>query len=458
VTVTGLLDLPDIACRFNDTVVPATFMSPTLAMCQTPKIPLISRRAAGGVTMEVTMNRQAFSQSGLRFWYYEDPVISRVWPRVSPLRVRNLVTLYSDNFPDAALPTDGLAFCRFGEITGVPAVRKSKGEVTCWSPVVEDATSTIVSVTWNNAQYSPFAATYLYYQITKVVPYSAPENQRIPIEIFGVNIDQGNAYRCKFGTKAAENGTEILVDGTLVTTQSNGVTMPALRCITPSLSGGDYILEISLSDDVFSKQNTEYAVYSPLGISHIQPNTGPAIGGNAVTIFGSGFLNGGLLSCKFEFVSNITSGEKGSIVIVTNRTTISPVQFINSTAIVCIAPKIPAGVPYNVDVSASLNAISFTSGIAYWYYSISSFHPKAGPIIGETQVKVCMPTFPLSLGYSCRFGNDNDMFSIVERAPSASCASRLGANIQACILCRSPLGAESFRSHPSDSSTTTYRK
>ena len=56
-------DLNEVACRFNTTRVPATFVTSTLLQCIAPK------SNEGHVDVEVSMNLVDFSSSGVQFQY-----------------------------------------------------------------------------------------------------------------------------------------------------------------------------------------------------------------------------------------------------------------------------------------------------------------------------------------------------------------------------------------------------
>lgn len=86
-------------------------------------------------------------------------------------------------------------------------------------------------------------------------------------------------------------------------------------------------------------------MYTPYGIHHITPNSGPSTGGTEITVYGTGFNNGGYPRCRF--------GVPGDYAIVDGRV-------LSSDKIVCNSPDhyaLPkqASLPFSVPFSIAFN-------------------------------------------------------------------------------------------------------
>jgi hypothetical protein len=111
-------------CRFNQTLVPATYLSPTELLCVTPE------HTEAVSSVEVTMNLQQFSDSGMLFEYYRVR-LHHVAPLSGPMAGGTELIVSGEGFQPASYK--GM-WCWFAEAQRTEATYESSVEVRCKSP------------------------------------------------------------------------------------------------------------------------------------------------------------------------------------------------------------------------------------------------------------------------------------------------------------------------------------
>ncbi len=126
-TVVGLVDDDDeenISISGDD-IEAAAVPAVVQIECTAPEHP------PGPCTLEVSLNGQDYTNQRLSFFFYSDPVVSRIYPVSGPSLGGTLVTVFGTSFVN----TTGLS-CRFGYADPVEAVFISPQEIVCISPPI----------------------------------------------------------------------------------------------------------------------------------------------------------------------------------------------------------------------------------------------------------------------------------------------------------------------------------
>lgn len=130
--------------------------------------------------------------------------------------------------------------------------------------------------------------------------------------------------------------------------------------------------QVSLNNASWTEVNSN-TYYTPYGIHHISPNSGPSTEGTEITVVGAGFVNSGEAKCRF--------GVPGDYTIVSGKV-------LSNEKMVCKSPsdyKIPkqASLPFSVPFSIAFNKEEYDP----WTQSAHRFRFYEQPAITQ-----CTPT------------------------------------------------------------------
>ena len=180
-------------CRFGHAVVSARLLNSTALVCASP------RQAAGKVPLEVSLNNQDYTTSGVLF-DVAALSITRVWPNHGPAAGGTELTVDLDGAPN-----ERLLFCRFGRGESqqlVPAVQSADGSaVNCRTPshLPSSIAFSLVSME-DNAEAS---ATFEFVADPTVIssmPQRALLASLTPIFVHGRHFINSSSLGCAFGS------------------------------------------------------------------------------------------------------------------------------------------------------------------------------------------------------------------------------------------------------------------
>eukprot|EP00163_Fabomonas_tropica_P022311 TRINITY_DN3891_c0_g1_i2.p1 TRINITY_DN3891_c0_g1~~TRINITY_DN3891_c0_g1_i2.p1 ORF type:complete len:4052 (-),score=937.52 TRINITY_DN3891_c0_g1_i2:314-12469(-) len=352
-------------CRFNTSVVAATFSTSETVYCTTPAHDNVT------VSMEVSVDGVHYSNDGVQFTYYATPAVYDITPSNGPAFGGTTVVL------DAFVTDTGRTpLCRFGlaqvSPTGV-SYGGNTSTVTCVSP--PGANQAPVEISLNDGiDWTSSGQTFQYFGVVALQPDRGPMMGGTPVILSGSGFIVGSNATCRFGN----------------TTTAAQVLSPAqAQCFSPLSNTTDtVILEMSLDGSTYTKDKRPYTYYENPSVTAIHPATGPTQGGNQVTLYGKFNETGGKAKCSF-------GGGETDAHSLTELTA-------NVSSIVCPSP---AGTG-SVKVELSLNGgAHFTSdGVRFQYFNLNSLTPTLGPASGGTAVTLAGIGFSPSPTTSCRFG------------------------------------------------------
>ena len=385
VTITGraFQDLGDVKCRFGIDEVQARVVNETLVECSSPGC--TSPTCLPGqeytelaVPLEVSMNGVTFTGSGLQYTYYDMRVVavSLLTPSGGPRLGGTQLTVHGAGFRDFSSGVSGVLQqglkCKFGANDMVSATRtggSGRHEARCTAPV--DAT---LAAEWDS---------------------DAPAH--------------------------------------------------ATRALELTFNGYD-------TNGTITESNVPYTYYHPaaFNVSRVFPLGGPLGGGTLVSVYLTDDrllvdLGGGQrgLYCAFSYEEEV--GELGHKVVETKTIRVDAELADCGGAracgagwgsITCQAPPIPLheitrdGDARDVRVDVTVNGQNYTDGgVLYRYYDdtawrIHGFHPRGGPLGGNTSLAVTgMRLQPLG-DVRCRYGVLNPQVNAtVVASTSIACVS-----------------------------------
>ena len=378
---TGFEQSENLVCRFGIEAMPvaARFVSETLIECRTrPSTP-------GNVTLEVSINNQDFSSSGVTFEYLGSPAVNVLRPGFGPVGGGVLVEITGGPFWERSA-TLGTLYCRFGAEGYAKAMRINDKVIECLAPA-HVAGEVPVEVSINGADYTDSRVTFAFINptIRYIEPVLGPERGGTLLTLTGVNMVRGTSGFCRFGGVASS--------------PAQWVSSTIMQCVTPPMTSGASTVSLltQLSGNT-ALSSWAYEFHSAPRILLARPSVGPAAGGSTVMLVGAHFSQRaaslGYLRCRFNL-------------------TVAVAQYINSTAITCTSPAHtgdagPMSLPSSIPLEMSNNAADFTaSGVRYEYRGevhLAKALPSSGPVSGGSLVTVEGENF-VGGQTSCRFGS-----------------------------------------------------
>ena len=338
-------------------VVQATWVDSNRMLCRTPPFAGVLRDNRALLRVHVTLNGdfhdlRAISNSNATYIVY-DPREARIHSMLrtgGPNNGSTFIIIYGKLFYDFTLRSlparDHLLQCRFGFAGQTPATWYDAQRVACYSPRIYGLghrQSIGVDITYNGQDflggpnptftYSPrdaysiegecrnaFGASspgaclnnFTGVAVSELQPFGGPSNGGTDIIVIGrLFAVQGPSILCKFGNLSMNAATFI--------------NTTALRCTAPpnpNVLGSfeDHPLEITLNGEpnFLTGSNVPFVYYNhnaTLGVSSIYPMAGPKLGGNTITVYGTGFrvLGGDLVrTCPGLNMSTPTSNGRAS--------------------------------------------------------------------------------------------------------------------------------------------------
>lgn len=350
----------EFLCKFEplNTDIPAKYISAryfnqTTILCASP----------GGfgnvdtVKVDVSFNGIDYTKSNKEFRYYNIITSS---PKSGPTNGKGAnVHIRGQGFKD-----DGNIKCKLDNIEYQPS-HIEWDEIQC--PVLESKKvgSVPFEATVNGDDWHKFDNFEYYEQptVSSIYPKSGPNVGHGKIHFYGekfVEFKTAEVY-CKVGDSY---GKAKIIDKQNLECEISELPLTG--------SENAYPAQISLNNASWTEVSSG-AQYNPYGIHHITPNSGPIDGGTEITVYGSGFKNGGSPQCRF--------GVPGDYAIVSGKVLSHDKMVCNSPAGYNV-PK-QASLPFSVPFSISFNKEEYDP----WTQSAHRFRFYDQPYISG-----CTPT------------------------------------------------------------------
>ena len=269
---------------------------------------------AADVTVEVTINGQDYTRTGLTFRYY-DPAAWRLnwfWPLGGPLMGNTSMRLRTDR-----LERLGDVRCRFGPhqmSTEVNATIQNPSLVLCVTPAHWErrygSQQVEIQVTLNGQDYLRFghqARQYTFFDFDSITtglsvlhlsPNGGPSAGGTLVRVSGTGMADLGGTWCQF-----DESDEVAVPATLIDGSTFLCRSPPSR--PDSVFDGSAV-ELTINGQLHQRTSNGvvFQYYLPEGVrvSRIYPRGGPSAGGTEVTLYGRGFRDldhGRGLRCAF---------------------------------------------------------------------------------------------------------------------------------------------------------------
>ena len=385
-------------CLFGEESARARYLSSSSVECRTPAA-FVGGTVPFSLTMPNSADNVILSTAGLSFNYYEDILVTSVYPLMGMMNTP--VTVRGVNF----VPSSTFS-CQFG-VAIVSAKFINDSEVTCISPPYNLQKKVPVTVSVNGVEFAPSEATFEYIlsppQILSIRPSIGSTLGGTLLTIIGSGFFDSSELICSFGNHATVLG--------------QFVSEKIVRCITPEyLEQGIIMVEVLMTGSNYSTNGVLFRYIVPPRVTAIHPRNGPSTGNTIVVFHGHNFIDSDTLTCRF--------GNHDSIG-----------RFISKSKVECTTPAGKAG---QVVSHLTLNGIDFyESPVPFEYHnqiSLRSFSPKSSHSIGGTHITLEGDNFLNSSDLKCSFGG------IVVQAVFYS-ASKLGCAAPAGLIGKSSITA-----------------
>jgi hypothetical protein len=310
------------------------------------------------------------------------PTVAAVSPNNGPAAGGTAVTITGTNYAAGATVT-------FGSAAATNVVVVSSTSITATTPA-GSAGAVTVAVTVSG-QSGSLANGFTYVvapTVSSVSPNSGPTTGGTAVTITGTNFASGATVT--FGSAAATN---------VVVVSSTSIT-----ATTPAGSAGAVAVTVTVSGQSGSLTNGFTYVVAPT-VSSVSPNSGPVVGGTAVTITGTNFASGAAVTFGSAAATNVV--------------------MVSSTSITATTPAGSAGA-VSVTVTVNGQSGSLASGFTYVVKpTVTSVSPSSGPVAGGAAVTITGTNF--ASGATVTFGSAAATNVVVVNSTSITATTPAGS-------------------------------
>ena len=345
-------------CGFNGTRVPASIASANSASCHAP-----SSMPPGVAELRLSLNGRDLSAASLSYRFLPVAAISSVQPQVGPADGGTQIVVLGSGLADGSH-----CLCRFGGRTVQGSCESGSdggsGSVRCVAPSWSDATAGAgyrfelhrapFELSVNGQEFSATGTIFVYHHdpmLSSATPTSGPRAGGSLVALRGSRLDGGDAslrglwvsqisdvrdgssYRCRFdgrgGELAITNSSNVTLDEVNFTL--GGASLPLVDvaatwqpandrvvCMVPPLANADagaaakVAISLSINGADFTRSAALYE-YTPMPeLSSLAPAIGPSLGGETVTVSGSGFSSALGMSCRFGDATTVATVSRAS--------------------------------------------------------------------------------------------------------------------------------------------------
>ncbi|KAJ1464387.1 hypothetical protein T484DRAFT_2027971, partial [Baffinella frigidus] len=363
----------NLACRFGQDIVPASFLSSSSVTCVTPPT------ATGRMMVSVSMNGVDYFENGVYFEAVEASELREAMPSMGMAHGGDTVTILGKNF-DSRIEY----LCAFGEVE-MGAVFVSDVSLRCVSPATGDVGKVGLGVQAVAHSRSREGLTFEYkndLELLAIVPSSISKGAGTSVFVIGRTFLNSSDLSCRVGGVSSPG--------------AQFVTSSVLRCHLPELAAGVHSVGVVMDDAEFQGNDVRLIVGDSSRVFGLEPSRGLTGTRQAVTVIGSGFAAADALSCRF-----------GSLEV--------PAEVQSSDRLICHAPVgTQAGL---VSFYMTMGGLEIAAdGLAYDYVHspiARQLEPSSGHVRGGTSLTVTGANMPVGdTDVRCFLGDTEGMASV----------------------------------------------
>jgi hypothetical protein len=229
-------------CRFGATPVLALERTATTIVCASPSL------RAGLINVEVSVNRQDFTLSGLQFQYVAPPSAYVVSPRTGPSVGGTIVAVQGDHFSAERSLEEG-THCLFANRTVGEDVSHvvSSRLMRCETPAASEPGGALLELSVNGLDHTSDLQTFRYVpspEVEGAYPLVGSEAGGGVVVVYGSFLFDSDDVSCRVGTIAG--------------IQASLVTADEISCLMPSHAPGPVQLDVTLNGHDYTREELLY--------------------------------------------------------------------------------------------------------------------------------------------------------------------------------------------------------
>lgn len=351
-------------CKFGDTIVNATYLSPVSLRCASP--PMSATTLVSVVPLSIAQSSKDFINTGYMFTYYPSSVVDSIFPKSGPTSGNIEVKLFG-NFPVSTSES----VCLFGSSKS-PIVSVDKGVILCLLPATTISGNVTISLSFNGLDIEPTKLSFYYYSLPgllSISPTLGTFKGSTPIVVTTANVFESDDWFCAFGDTAIRasyvNATQLTCLSPPSTGQESGRVNVNLLLLKDTAVDTIIVTDFVLQKATTAEGVLEFAYMNPVKLDSISPAIVFMNSGYIVNITGSNLIASSTVSCEWTIASGIhistiaTTTSCASL----NTSVVVPNGVPIHNCVQCAAPQML--VPSTVTVTVALNGYVETDSFLY---------------------------------------------------------------------------------------------
>ncbi|GLD93027.1 hypothetical protein PINS_up001619 [Pythium insidiosum] len=402
----NFLFTPTVACCFNSTLVPATFVNSTQLQCVTPPY------ALGDVLLRVSNNGRDcsnYAAAAVWFSFREPPVVRQIVPSVVSQLGGSKLLIYGESF------VANVSLAIIGSVVAPRCQAENASVLRCESPALTMTTGRLLVRVTNNGQDFSDSAVFLDVVLAEQVLQVHPAKH---VALGGRNGSDSGIVVTLTTQNARDVGTLRCFAGD-VEMAATFESPTRVYCRLPSqLRPGTYLIQISNDGVVRSQSSAALSLVAPPSVVDLQPRSGFSSGGTVVTI--SGIRLDAITHCRFSRLATVpavpsslggdtircvapASATVGVVVVeLMIDDAVVPYQYLNFTYLPVIDRTERE---LRVVDDGSLLALDQDHESVGGVPRLRDMQPRSAPTRGGTPIIVTGEGFRNAMELACRFGS-----------------------------------------------------
>ena len=404
VTGSGFVNYPSLSCVFNNSLfVAAVLLSDTTLTCMLPSLPV------GRISVEVVMNGQQRTASGLSLLNVVTPSIASISPSSGPNAGFTRLTVSGSGLSN----TSGL-YCQFSSGAAQPVSYINSSTLTCLTapaPATQPGISLTVTLTLYGNTIASASQPFSYYSADPIVNAVQPESGQwrggTVLTITGLHFPSVSSPLsiCRFVFDSELSSFHFVALPAYVDTALAVSSSGVWSCPSPSLpqtrqdTSAVYRLEVGFNGEDVTGQRLPFVYLPSPQLTAVTPVSASRVGGTVVTVSGSWFTASSLLFASPSF-------ELRCVWMSSSATVMTVATVSNDTLLTCATPAATALSAVRVNLTLTFNGqdLSTSTPLLFTFYSqisLITLTPPFARLPGGSVLTVAGTGFLNSSSLSC---------------------------------------------------------